>query len=64
MAEARRLAAQAEDQKTTWDRSVVLQAAQVHAFLGQALTAEKMLLLMARLAVSLDEPAAEARDDG
>jgi hypothetical protein len=71
LAEARRLAARAEDADSNWDRSVDLQAAQVHASIAQTLEAAKAVPLLAALAAYLDPPVAaenssseEAGDDG
>ena len=67
MAKARRFAANAEDRSSHWDRSVDLQAAQVHATLAQTLKAAEMLPVMAALAASVgpvpSEPVA-AEDAG
>ena len=62
MAEARRLAARAEERESHWDRSVDLQAAQVHATLAQTLTAETMMPAMAKLAAWLADSEAAPKE--
>ena len=47
---AQRLAASADTRENTWDRSVDLQAAQVHATLAQTLTAAAMVRALGVLA--------------
>jgi hypothetical protein len=56
MAEARKFAASAEERPSHWDRSVDLQAAQVHATLAQTLKAAEVVPLMAELVASLEKP--------
>jgi len=60
VAEARRFAANAEDRSSPWDRSVDLQAAQVHATLAQTLKAAELMRVMAVFSVNVGLVPSEA----